>query len=162
MHSRDSMKILLVERTFPWPQVSGTAIRVAHIARALAQLGEVDFFLEGHGGTPNETVVPENEPIARFARSPRAPRTNRTQGLNARQLEWLLTSTLPYSIGTRDHSAVRSAFLSWARPHYDVAWVGRGHGFVPLDGCIDAPTIVDFDDLEDRKIGAWLDIASDA
>jgi glycosyltransferase involved in cell wall biosynthesis len=57
---------------------------------------------------------------------------------------------------------VRSAFLSWARPHYDFAWVGRGHGFVPLDGCIDAPTIVDFDDLEDRKIGAWLDIASDA
>ena len=91
-----------------------------------------------------------------------APTTHHARGPNARQLEWLATSRLPFSIAMRDYSAVRSAYLAWARPRYDLAWIGRGHGYVPLAGLVDAPTIVDLDDLEDRKIDAWLDVASHA
>jgi glycosyltransferase involved in cell wall biosynthesis len=156
------MKILVVERTFPWPMVSGTAIRVAHIVRALSQVGEVDLFLLSHWGTPAVTTVPEEEPVARFARAPRALRPNRARGLRTLQLEWLATSRLPFSVAMRDYSAVRSAFLAWARPRYDLAWIGRAHSYVPLARHIVAPTIVDLDDLEDRKIDAWLGVASDA
>jgi glycosyltransferase involved in cell wall biosynthesis len=156
------MNILVIERTFPWPEVNGTAIRVANIVRALSRLGEVDFFLLPHWGTPTQTLVPEGEPIARLGRAPRAPRRGRARSPRIRQLEWLAMSTLPFSIDERDYSGVRSAFLAWARPRYDLAWVGRAHAYVPLAGLIDAPTLVDLDDLEDRKIGAWMDVASDA
>jgi len=155
------MNILVIERTFPWPEVNGTSIRVANIVRALARLGDVDFFLLPHGGTASSTSVPSGEPIARMGRAPRAPRKG-PRSLRVRQLTWLGTSTLPFSIATRDYSGVRSAFLAWARPHYDLVWIGRAHAYVALIGLIDAATVVDFDDLEDEKIGAWLDVASDA
>jgi glycosyltransferase involved in cell wall biosynthesis len=155
------VNILVIERTFPWPEVNGTSIRVANIVRALARLGDVDFFLIPHGGTASSTPVPSGEPVARMGRAPRAPRRG-LGGLRVRQLTWLGTSTLPFSVATRDYSGVRSAFLAWARPHYDLVWIGRAHAYVPLAGLIDAATVVDFDDLEDRKIRAWLDVASDA
>jgi glycosyltransferase involved in cell wall biosynthesis len=155
------MNILVIERTFPWPEVNGTSIRVANIVRALARLGDVDFFLLPHGGTASSTSVPSGEPVARMGRAPRAPRKG-PRNLRVRQLTWLGTSTLPFSIATRDYSGVRSAFLAWARPHYDLVWIGRAHAYVALIGLIDAATVVDFDDLEDEKIGAWLDVASDA
>jgi polysaccharide biosynthesis protein PslH len=153
------MRILVVERTFPWPETNGTSIRVANVVRALAQLGDVDFFLLAHGGTPASTTVPDGEPVARMARAAKAPHTSPRRGLRAHEAEWLLTTSLPFAVAMRDYSAIHSTFREWARSRYDLAWVGRAHAYVPLAGLIEAPTIVDFDDLEDRKIGAWLDVA---
>ena len=132
---------------------------MANVVRALAQLGDVDFFLLAHAGTPTGTVAPEGQPIARMGRAAKAPWKGSRPGLRTRQVEWLVTTSLPFAVAMRDYSSVRSTFREWARPHYDLAWVGRAHAYVPLAGLIEAPTIVDFDDLEDRKIGAWLDVS---
>ncbi|MGH2663997.1 MAG: glycosyltransferase family 4 protein [Actinomycetota bacterium] len=153
------MNILVVEKTYPWPEVSGSHIRVANVVRALATLGEVDFFfLSRDRSIPDG--APVDEPVARFGAAPRAPSRHPRIPRNARLLGWLASSRLPVALGLRDYSEVRSIFRAWARPRYDLAWVGRALCHAAIGDHVLAPTVVDLDDLEDQRIGAWLEIAA--
>ncbi|MGH2572646.1 MAG: hypothetical protein ACRDGU_04050, partial [Actinomycetota bacterium] len=154
------MNILVVEKTYPWPEVSGSHIRVANVVRALATMGDVDFFYLSQDHTVPDGPPP-NEPVARFGAAPRPPGTHPRLPRNARLLGWLASSRLPVSVGLRDYSEVRSIFRAWARPRYDLAWIGRALCHAAIGDLVGAPTIVDFDDLEDYRIGAWLEIAAD-
>lgn len=153
------VNILVVEKTYPWPEVSGSHIRVANVVRALATVGEVDFFfLSQDRSVPDG--APPNEPVARFGSAPSPPGTHPRIPRNARLMGWLASSRLPVSVGLRDYSEVRSIFRGWARPRYDLAWIGRALCHAAIGDLVDAPTIVDLDDLEDYRIGAWLEMAA--
>lgn len=141
------MNILVVEKTFPWPETSGSHIRVANIVRALARVGEVDFFLISRDGSVPEGP-PAAEPVARFAV---APRPASAYG-GVRRLGWLAGSGMPVELAMRDYTALRSELRRWARRDYDLVWIGRAEGYVAVGGRVEAPHVVDFDDLKDERI----------
>lgn len=146
-----TVNILVVEKTFPWPETSGSHIRVANIVRALARVGEVDFFLISRDGSVPEGP-PAAEPVARFAAAPRPG--SAYSGI--RRLAWLAMRGTPVEVAMRDFTTLRSEVRRWARPHYDLVWIGRAEGYVALQGLIDAPHVVDFDDLKDQRIAGSL------
>jgi polysaccharide biosynthesis protein PslH len=150
------MRILVVSHTFPWPENSGARLRVANIARALSRAGEVDLFCMVSRNERREAdeVIPNlDEPIARVGCSIRRGVPYRV-GTVAR---WMVGSRLPYEIGPRDYSGVRSELSAWAKPPYDLVWMSHAESFSAMGGLVAAPTIVDLDDLEDQKMAAKLE-----
>jgi glycosyltransferase involved in cell wall biosynthesis len=152
------MKILAITHVFPWPADNGARIRAANIVQALSRAGEVDLFtiLSTHEarelGYQAEWGKPAREAAIRVGA---ATRPSSSYGIR-RRLRWMAASSLPYEVGTRDYSAVRTAFITWAEPPYDLIWMEHAESFVALERLIDAPCIVDLDDLEDHKIRARL------
>jgi glycosyltransferase involved in cell wall biosynthesis len=150
------MKILVVSHTFPWPENRGARLRVANIARALSLAGEVDLFCmvsRNERREADEVIPTLDEPIARVGCSIRRGVQYRV-GTVAR---WMVGSRLPYEIGPRDYSGVRSELSAWAKPPYDLVWMSHAESYSALEGVVDAPTIVDLDDLEDQKMAAKLE-----
>jgi glycosyltransferase involved in cell wall biosynthesis len=146
-----TMKILFVARTYPWPETNGTSIRAANLVRALARLGDVDLL----GLTRRETLppsLPASQPVARLALMSKPPSIYG----GGRRLRWLTAERLPVEIATRDYSSVRSKFGDWARPQYDLVWMQGAESYIAIGPGIDAPSIVDFADLEDHKIAGRL------
>jgi glycosyltransferase involved in cell wall biosynthesis len=62
----------------------------------------------------------------------------------------------------RDYSALHSAFRAWARPRYDLAWIGRAESYFALGDLIRAPTVLDLDDLKDHWIAGSLQQTEDS
>jgi polysaccharide biosynthesis protein PslH len=149
------MRILVVAHTFPWPENSGARLRVANIVRALSRAGDVDLLCMVSRNEKREAdeVIPTlDEPVARVECSVRRGVPYRV-GTVAR---WMVGNKLPYEIGPRDYSGVRSDLSAWAKPPYDLVWMSHAESFSALEGVVDAPTIVDLDDLEDQKMAAKL------
>ena len=150
------MNILVVEKTYPWPLASGSHIRVASIVEALATLGEVDFF---HITKEEPEPAPQShDAVARFAAMQLPPSGYR--GFR-RRATWLTASRLPLEVAVRDYSALRSAFRRWARPRYDLAWIGRADNYFAVGELITAPTVLDMDDLKDHWIAGSLRLNGD-
>jgi glycosyltransferase involved in cell wall biosynthesis len=149
------MRILVVSHTFPWPENSGGRLRVANIARALSRIGEVDLFSlvsRNESRESNEVIPTLDEPLARIGYGIRRGVPYRV----GRVAKWMVGSRLPYEIGAGDYSGVRSELMAWAQPPYDLVWVSHADSFSAVGDLVDAPTIVDLDDLEDQKMAAKL------
>ena len=142
----------------PWPADNGARIRAANIVRALSRVGQVDLFTilsteeTRELGDPDERAKLAEEAVVRVGA---ATRPSSSYSLR-RRLGWIAVSSLPYEVDTRDYSAVRAAFATWAEKPYDLIWMEHAESFVALEPLIDAPCIVDLDDLEDHKIRARL------
>jgi glycosyltransferase involved in cell wall biosynthesis len=150
------MRVLVVSHTFPWPENSGGRLRVANIVRALSRIGEVDLFCmvsRNESRESNEIIPTLDEPIARIGCGIRRGVPYRVR----RVARWMVGSRLPYEIGARDYSGVRAALQSWAQPPYDLVWISHAESFSAIGDLVDAPTIVDLDDLEDQKMAAKLE-----
>ena len=149
------MRILVVTHTFPWPENSGARLRVANIVRGLSRAGEVDLFsmVSRNEKREAEEVIPDlDEPVARVGCAIRRGVPYRIGTV----VRWMVGSRLPYEIGPRDYSGVHSELSAWANPPYDLVWMSHAETFSALEGVLDAPTIVDLDDLEDQKMAAKL------
>jgi glycosyltransferase involved in cell wall biosynthesis len=147
------MNILVVEKTYPWPLTSGSHIRVANVVQALARLGEVDFFHISK--VPPDASPPSHGSIARLAAVQRPPSGYR----GFRRVAWLAGSKLPLEVVMRDYSGLRSTFEAWARPHYDLAWIGRAENYMALgDVIVGAPAVLDLDDLRDQRIAGAMQV----
>jgi glycosyltransferase involved in cell wall biosynthesis len=125
--------------------------------QALAGLGEVDFFHITKG--PPSAPPPPHEPIARLAATQRPPSGFR--GFR-RRAAWLVASRLPLEVAMRDYSALHSAFRAWARPRYDLAWIGRAESYFAMGDLVRAPTVLDLDDLKDHWIAGSLQQTEDS
>jgi hypothetical protein len=150
------MRILVVSHTFPWPENSGGRLRVANIARALSRIGEVDLFcmVSRNESRESDDVIPTlDEPLARIGYGIRRGVPYRVR----RVAKWMVGSKVPYEIGARDYSGVRAELEKWAQPPYDLAWISHAETFSAIGDLVDAPTIVDLDDLEDQKMAAKLE-----
>lgn len=144
------MRILVVAQTVPWPPISGARIRLAQVLRALASLGEIDFFAvtgRAVGPTPPSPLEPGRVSVIQ--------RHGATPSWTGRLL-WLLTAAQPLVLAARDREAVRRRFAAWARPPYDLAWFHRAESRALLGDLTGGPAVVDLDDLEDRKTAGRL------
>jgi polysaccharide biosynthesis protein PslH len=123
--------------------------------RALSRAGDVDLFcmVSRNEKLEADEVIPDlDEPVARVGCAIRRGVPYRI-GTVAR---WIVGSRLPFEIGPRDYSGARSELSAWAETPYDLVWMSHAETFSALEGFLDAPTIVDLDDLEDQKMAAKL------
>jgi glycosyltransferase involved in cell wall biosynthesis len=51
-----------------------------------------------------------------------------------------------------DWDEPRAQLLEWARPPYDLIWFEHAHTWAGLAGAVPGPTVVDLDNLEDRRL----------
>lgn len=137
---------------FPWPTSIGSHLRLAQVITALAEEGEVDLFALVPARRLEPCVVP---PPVRLARVTTVVRPRPDTSLR-RRLRWVATRGLPLEIVAQRSAVLPGALASWARPGYDLAWVSKAATFELLDRPALGPTIVDLDDLEDRKIRGRL------
>ena len=113
---------------------------------ALAELADVDVvcMLEAAG-------------VARAPEQPDAPAhrllvvTRPRPGGRATAVVGASHLALPSRLA-RDYTHVRAEVRGWGADRYDLVWLGRAEGYVAFGGLYDAPTVVDLDDLEDRKL----------
>lgn len=149
------MRILALTHVFPWPARNGVRMRAANVLRALTRAGEVELFSIVSTRDARDIDVAAELARQPILRAETAVRPSTSYALR-RRLAWLVASSLPYQVGTRDYSAVRSAFLGWARPRYDLVWIEHAETFVALHDLVQGPCIVDLDDLEDHKVRGRL------
>lgn len=146
------MRILVVAQDFPWPVVTGSMIRLTNVIASLARWGRVDLFCFLHEERADPCQAPADAPLGRIATA-----TYREHGFGpATRLRWLFSAST-IQTATRDYGDVRAAFTQWAEDRYDLVWFSKAHTYAALGRPRLGPTIVDLDDLEDRKILAQLD-----
>jgi glycosyltransferase involved in cell wall biosynthesis len=146
------VRILVVAQDFPWPVVTGSMIRLTNVIESLARLGRVDLFCFLHEERTDPCVAPADAPLGRVATA-----VYREKGFGpAARVRWLFSSST-IQTASRDHDDVRAAFAQWAEDRYDLVWFSKAHTYAVLGGPRLGPTIVDLDDLEDRKILAQLE-----
>lgn len=142
------MRILCITEDLPWPANSGYRVRLSNVIPALASLGSVDHWVplrfERDPALPDEGP---DSPVERLRvvinRTPRPT--------IARWARWLRTSS-PRDVLLRDWSRARRDLQEWAQPPYDLVWFGHLDTYLGVGDLINAPAIVDLDNLWDR----WL------
>lgn len=148
------MRFLVVSPWRAWPENWGAAIRLANVVRGLARVGEIDLFViaERYHGGYGKTAVPSGVPVRRVEVVPKPEPRHTPVG----RLWWLAYGSVPRIFAARDYSDVRSRFRAWKADAYDLAWFFRVESYGALGPTIDAPAVVDIDDLDDYKIAARL------
>jgi glycosyltransferase involved in cell wall biosynthesis len=146
------MKSLFVAQDFPWPARLGTHLRMQQLIATLAGLGELDLFSLIYPNRPDPCEVPPEIDVARLevVTSPKPVYSG------GRRLRWITSSRLPLEVVAARSDMVRARFGSWADGHYDLVWVNRASTFEQVGRPRLGRTIVDLDDLEDRKIRTRL------
>jgi glycosyltransferase involved in cell wall biosynthesis len=148
------VKILVVGNDFPWPQIYGANFRLAHTVSVAASLGDADFFCLV-GGIRSEPVRVPDEIELRRLETPTSPRPD---GSGTTRLKWIASPGKPLEVVTAHSPAIAKRFSDWVDPPYDLCWFNRATTFELLGHPRLGPTIVDLDDLEDRKIIARMAI----
>jgi hypothetical protein len=145
------LRILVIGIEFPWPQTNGSSIRSANVVRALASIGEVDFFAFEHKFR-DAYDIPPGEPTVR------ADAVFRPKARAGRRfdLSWLARSKLPRELAARDYAEARRAMSSFARLPYDLTWIHVAGGCWAFGDLISGPMIVNLDDLRDDRLAAEL------
>jgi glycosyltransferase involved in cell wall biosynthesis len=146
MTSTPTPRILCLADVFPWPARDGYRIRLAHIVRALAGAGEVDFFAAERGEV-DLSGVPDDLRLARVAAST-APPSQVTPSLMARTL----TSPLPRRVLWRDWDRAREDLDRFAQPPYDLVWYSHSDSYAGLGRVRATAAVFDTVDLEDVRL----------
>ena len=141
------MKILCLADDFPWPEKSGYKIRLGNVVRALAEVGELDLYVRMPYDYDGATDVPAGAPMQRVEVVRGDPPRS-----TPRMLARWLGSRLPRMLARPDWSSARRRLDDWVGQEYDVVWYGHADSIVELGGVVDAPAIVDLDNLEDQRI----------
>ena len=146
------MRALVVARWAPWPARSGAQLRSAHMIAALASVGDVDVFLHVDPRHGTDLHVPPGLAVRRIGGATRAgrPPTRVDRAVT------LLPGTRPEAIRHLDVGSARREFTSLGTSRYDVAWFVRLESWLALGDLVDAPAVVDYDDLRDRPVGPRL------
>jgi glycosyltransferase involved in cell wall biosynthesis len=146
------MKSLFVAQDFPWPARLGTHLRMQQVIATLAGLGELDLFSLIYPNRPDPCEVPAEIGVARLE-VVTSPKPVYSAG---RRLRWLTSSRLPLEVIAAESEEVRARFRTWAADRYDLVWINRPGTFEAVGRPRLGRTIVDLDDLEDRKIETRL------
>jgi glycosyltransferase involved in cell wall biosynthesis len=146
------MKVLVVSQDFPWPPTYGSRLRLEQVLEVATSLGETDLFSLVSDPWGDSYMVPDDVRLRRVQTAlrvvPRYTLKKRAQFVASREL--------PIEIAVARSGYLESELRVWADDHYDVVWFSKGATFDLLGRPRLGPTIVDLDDLEDRKIAAQL------
>jgi glycosyltransferase involved in cell wall biosynthesis len=140
-----AVRILVVTPTVPWPARSGLQIRIVSTVRALADIGDVDLFSLAPDGRFGMRSIPEGEPAESW-QAGRVTLRRRSTATRAR----LMLGSQPRVVAIRDHAVARHELARRAR--YDLVWFCRAESLIAVAPVLDAPFVVDLDDLEAVKI----------
>lgn len=137
------MRLLVVTDEQPWPARSGYRLRLDRVVRTLAAHDEVDLLVVptavGAGVEP-----PAGSPrLGRIAAVPSGPRGGSQVG---RVVRWAV-SRQPRAVGWRDWSCARAVLEDWGAAPYDAAWFSHANTYLALGDAVDAPCVVDLDNL---------------
>lgn len=153
------MRILAVTNMRPWPTTRGGKHRLFNVLRTLGDLGEIDLF--SFVNAYEAESMPSYPEVLRIRRYREGAAPTQRRGWRAWQLLWHVRGTRPLELVGRDYSAVRAAFLEWRAEAYDLVWFSRPITFEALGKYVDAPIIVDLDDLEHEKASGALKLRSE-
>jgi glycosyltransferase involved in cell wall biosynthesis len=146
------MRILCVVPDFPWPTRVGTHLRSQQVIASLAGLGQLDVFSLVYPKRPDPCDLPSGVTVSRLE-VVTSPKPVYSLG---RRLRWLVARDRPLEVVASESAAVRARFEAWAAPSYDLVWVSRAGTFEMVGRPHLGRTIVDLDDLEDKKIRGRL------
>jgi glycosyltransferase involved in cell wall biosynthesis len=147
------VKILVVAQDFPWPPTYGSRLRLVQVLEVAASLGETDLFSFVLGGWDDPIALPPDLDIRRFETVRGIHRMYKP----ARRLEFLGSPGIPLEAVASKSPEARERFREWVDESYDVVWFSKAMTYHLLGRPQLGPTIVDLDDLEDRKIAARLE-----
>jgi len=151
------MRTLVIAADYPWPQNSGSRIRLATTLQALRQCGDVDLFAIVSRSRQDFDPPPAELGLARVERcaiDDRPPSPGRFALSVAR-------ATMPFEVPLHNRPAVASAVRRFASGDYDLWWFFRVGAWVLAQRPDVARAVVDLDDLEDQKILARISIPGD-
>lgn len=152
LEGRQPLRALVIAQDFPWPTDTGSMLRLAAVIGALGTLGPVDLFATVLDVRDQPTDVPPSAPVARSATSVYPWRR-----LSPLERARLMVARDTLEVAFRRAPRLRADLDRFAQPPYDLVWVSKATTFVALGEPRLGPTVVDLDDLEDRKIRARLD-----
>ncbi len=150
------MRTLVVAGEYPWPENSGSRLRLGMVLRALARCGPTDLF----SILPSvRTDIDPPDPAAGLDRVGHVAYDDRPPEGLAR-LATALDLRRPFELPRPDGGAALGALTRFARGRYDLVWYFRLRPLVLTGGLTAAPAVLDLDDLEDHKIAARTAIPS--
>lgn len=149
-----AMRTLVIADDYPWPENSGSRIRLLTTLQGLTACGPTELF----------SVIPsvrnDFDPPDRSLGLASVGRTGHdnhpVSGL--RLLAALARSPLPTTLPTSERSNVRSDLEAFTSGRYDLVWCFGALAWVLAGEPPLAPTVLDLYDLEDQKILARLSI----
>jgi polysaccharide biosynthesis protein PslH len=140
----------------PFPPTSGGSIRNWNLLLALRSLGDVDVVLLREESDERLRELSEVLGQQRVASIPAA--TSRWSVI--RRALWLVCSDLPLGLYQYDFSGVRDCFRKFASEHYDVVFFADPICHAALSNEIQAPAILDLDDVPQTTINRRLRLRS--
>jgi glycosyltransferase involved in cell wall biosynthesis len=148
------VRSLVVAGEYPWPENSGSRIRLGTVLRGLSRCGSVDLF----------SILPE----ARTDIDPPDPGTGPDRvghvGFDDRppsgfgRLVAAFGPRTPFELPRPDGGASLQALTRFARGRYDLVWYFGIRPLILTGGLVAAPAVLDLVDLEDHKITARMAI----
>ena len=147
------MRTLVVAGEYPWPENSGSRLRLATVLRGLTRCGPVDLFSILPAG---RTDIGPPDPSLGLARVGHVPFDDRPP----RGIDRVVTAArgAPFELPRPDGGASLRALTRFARGHYDLVWYFGIRPLLLCDGMVAAPAVLDLVDLEDHKIAARMAI----
>jgi glycosyltransferase involved in cell wall biosynthesis len=146
------LKILVVAQDFPWPAIYGSRMRLVQVLEVATSLGETDLFSLVPNPWGDAYMAPDDLGLRRVQVALKIiPRYTISQ-----RARFVATRDLPIDVVVSLSREMQDEFRAWADSSYDVVWFSKAVTFDLLGRPRLGPTIVDLDDLEDRKITAQL------
>jgi glycosyltransferase involved in cell wall biosynthesis len=121
-------------------------MRIVGVLKGLARLGDVDLFVMAPGA--RQPIVPEDAPVRKVGVGSRVAPAYRGLG----RLRWAVSGQLPLELDRCDFGPTVRGLERWMDSEYDVVWCNRAASYIGVRSVLRWPTIVDLDDLEDRKL----------
>lgn len=138
----------MVATEYPWPQNSGSRLRLANTVQALCRCGPTELFSAVSEDRSDFAPPPPSlalERLERIAIDDRPP----GPGDVAR---CIVRPTVPFEMPVRARGTMSRALRHFVAGRYDLVWFFQVRAWVLAGELALAPDVVDIDDLEDQKI----------
>jgi polysaccharide biosynthesis protein PslH len=146
------MRTLVIAGEYPWPETSGSRIRLAMILRGLRRCGPTELFSIVSKFREDFDPPPpslELDKVAYVGFDNRQPSMGEL-------VPALLRPGTPFGLPRRDRPLIRNALSRFMSGRYDLIWFYGPRPWAMTGRPVFAPTVLDLIDLEDEKIVARL------
>ena len=149
-----SMRTLVIADDYPWPENSGSRIRLLTTLQGLTACGPTELFSIIPSARTDFDLPDQSLGLANVGRT-----GHEHQAMSGVQLLAALARTsLPTTLPRPDRSKVRSELEAFTSGRYDLVWCFGARAWVHAGQPPLASTVLDLYDLEDQKILARLSI----